>query len=38
MAGMQLSAHVEREFARLGSANTASVRVKSVGDWCVLNI
>ena len=28
-----LRAHVEREFARLGSSNSAGVRVKSVGDW-----
>ena len=28
-----LRAHVEREFARLGSSNAAGVRVKSVGDW-----
>jgi Cys-Gly metallodipeptidase DUG1 len=28
-----LRAHVEREFAKLGSSNCAGVRVKSVGDW-----
>ena len=28
-----LRAHVEREFAALGSSNSAGVRVKSVGDW-----
>ena len=28
-----LRAHVEREFAELGSSNSAGVRVKSVGDW-----
>ena len=28
-----LRAHVEREFAKLGSSNSAGVRVKSVGDW-----
>ena len=28
-----MRAHVEREFAKLGSSNCAGVRVKSVGDW-----
>ena len=28
-----LRAHVEQQFAKLGSSNSAGVRVKSVGDW-----